>query len=188
MEKGSRKRRGMALNISLRGYRRNVGRPIRGIIPGFDDGVSDFAEGDGTPENHSERRFPVARRGLRAVDENRAVLEEGVASPHLCRPHEFTAMYEDLAADGGRKTGGRPDRRPNGRSNSEDRIDSQGPQRDREPRVNFPVRLTQRTKRLDRRGDRVGEFVFMPNGLTARRPTDNGDAVRDAVQRLIPAN
>ena len=97
-------------------------------------------------------------------------------------------MYEDLAADEGRKTGGRTDRRPNGRSNSEDRIDSQGPQRDREPRVNFPVRLTQRTKRLDRRGDRVGEFVFMPNGLTARRPTDNGDAVRDAVQRLIPAN
>src|SRR5438045_8648526 len=158
MEKGSRKRRGMALNISLRGYRRNVGRPIRGFIPGSDDGVSDFAEADGTPENRRERRFPVARRGLRAVDENRAVLEEGVASPHLRRPHEFTATYEDLAADGCRKTGGRTDRRPNGRSDSEDRIDSQGPQRDREPPVNFPGRLPPRTKRPARPGRRTGDL------------------------------
>src|SRR5207302_213249 len=81
MEKGSLERPGMALNISLRGYRRNVGRLSRSFTPGFDDGVSDFPEAHGTPEHRRERRFPVARGGLRAIDENRAVLEEGVAPP-----------------------------------------------------------------------------------------------------------
>src|SRR2546426_1034285 len=99
----------MALNISPRGWRSNVGRPDgrtagrSEITPGLEDSSCDFVEAHPTSENSREGRFTILRRGLATVEKNRSVLEKGVAATNLSGSHELPAINNDLASYGSRE-------------------------------------------------------------------------------------
>src|SRR5690242_298281 len=126
---GRWKRRSMALNISLRRERSNVGRSDgltagrSEVAPRTEDGSCDFVEAHRTFQYGCKRRFPMLRRRLGTVEENRAVLQEGIPFSHLGRADELLAPNHELAANGGREASGRPAVRPPGRR--ENRIDAE---------------------------------------------------------------
>src|SRR2546426_7048542 len=99
----------MALNISPRGWRSNVGRPDgltagrSEITPALEDSSCDFVEAHPTSENSREGRFTILRRGLATVEKNRSVLEKGVAATNLSGSHELPAINNDLASYGSRE-------------------------------------------------------------------------------------
>src|SRR2546426_6920292 len=71
MYRESEGRRGMALNISPRAYRRNL--LFQGLAPGSDDSGYDFFEGYGSSQNGRERRFPAGWETVRPIPEGGGV-------------------------------------------------------------------------------------------------------------------
>src|SRR5690242_11801665 len=190
---GARWRRSMALNISLRRERSNVGRSdgltagrSEALYPLRNDGSRDFIEGYGPSEHRSKGGLPsLWRRSLlRSVEQDRSVLEERVAAAHLRGADQLAALHQDLAADGDRearrRTAGGPDWR------CEYGVDAKGAQRIGESIVNGTVGRPQRSETGDWRGHGVRHLMLVPDCLPAGRPAYDRQAnVRDG---LISAN
>ena len=183
----------MALNISPGGERSNdVGRSDgltagrSEVPPGVDDGIRDFREAHRTPEDCCESRSPVERRRLRGIEQDRSMLQEGIAAPNLCGTHELAPVHENLAAHRGREAGRWTVGRSDGLTVCQNSFHTQGPQRPGESLVNLAVGVAQRSEDVDRRRHCVRHFMLVPHGLATGGSMYHRHAVEDG--RLIAAD
>src|SRR3989442_4728977 len=140
MERGSRKRRGMALNISLGGERRQSGRPER-FPPSGGDSRGHLRKRDWAFQDRRERRLSAGLYDrLRPIEENGSVLQKGIAPAHFGRADQLALIHQNLASCRGCQTGGRTARRTDGRGDGETGIDPQRAEGTRQPPMNRPVR------------------------------------------------
>src|SRR5574341_2310939 len=102
-------RRSMALNISRRRQRINDGFDglFLRLCPTCGNGRCGLTERDEPAELRGERGFSACRRDdrLRPIQQNRPVLEKGVALSQLRGADELAPVCEDFATDGKREAG-----------------------------------------------------------------------------------
>src|SRR5882762_6789475 len=106
---------------------------------------------------------------LRAIEQDRPMLQECASLPDLCRADQLATSDEYLAADRSREARrGLVDPPGEWRSvGRQSRIDPEGPERHHERGVNRMVGDTQAAEQRDRGGHRVGHLVRVPHGPAA---------------------
>src|SRR2546422_1321704 len=98
---------------------------------------------------------------LRAIEQDRPMLQECASLPDLCRAHQLATRDEYLAADRSREAGAQADGRTGGRSVWCERgRDTERAYRRREACVDRMVRRAQAPERRDRGGHRVGHLIL----------------------------
>src|SRR2546425_4954188 len=174
------------------------------VAPRGDDRVGDLLKRHGPPQCSRERGLSacglwLATYGcndlLRAIEQDRPMLQECASLPDLCRAHQLATGDEYLPADRSREARRGLVDPPGwwqlvGRQSS---TGTEGPERRGDPFMDGVVRVTQGAERRQRGGHRVGHLVLVPHGATTRRsphhvePTPRDLRVIVAGRRLVAA-
>src|SRR2546429_7533153 len=175
------------------------------VAPRGDDRVGDLLKRHGPPQCSSERGLSacglwLATYGcndlLRAIEQDRPMLQECASLPDLCRAHQLATGDEDLATDRSREARrGLVDPagwwRLMGRQSD---IGTEGPKSRDDPLMDGVVGVTQRAERRHRGGDCVRHLMLVPHRAAAGGASDDvepelgdGGAIVAGRGRLVPA-